>query len=214
MEKEAGNVEEARALFRKATEADPRNAPSWQAWALMEKEAGNVAEARRLFRKETEVNPVHVPLWQAWALMEKEAGNVEVARALFRKATEVNPTDASLWQAWALMEWMKGRRAEAALTLCEQALRHLHERRDRAALLVVKARVLAALGRDEEAEAAFREALRLDRRNPHNHWHFANFLAARHRYGEANEHRCAILELRRVPRWMREKAQRYCKRRR
>ncbi len=171
-------------------------------------------EARRLFQKATAANPNDALSWQAWALMEKEAGNVEEARALFRKATEVNPPDAPSWQAWALMEWKEGKGAEASLTLCERALRHLRGRRDRAHLLVVKARVRAALGRDEEAETAFREALRLDGRNPHNHWHFANFLAARHRYGEANEHRCAILELRRAPRWMREKAQRYCKRRR
>ncbi len=215
MEKEAGNLDEARRLFRQATDADPRNAPSWQAWALMEKEAGNLDEARRLFRKGVEADPTHAPLWQAWALMEqKEAGHLDKARRLFRKATDADPRNAPSWQAWALMEWKRGEGAEAALALCERALRHLRGGRDRAALLVVKARVLAALGRDGEAEAAFREALRLDGRNPHNHWHFARFLAARHRDDEANEHHCAILGLRRVPRWMRAKARHYCKRRR
>ncbi len=215
MEKEAGNLDEARRLFRKGVEADPTHAPLWQAWALMEqKEAGNLDEARRLFRKATDADPRNAPSWQAWALMEQKEGNLDEARRLFRKATDANPTDAPSWQAWALMEWRRGEGAEAALALCERALRHLRGGRDRAALLVVKARVLAALGRDGEAEAAFREALRLDGRNPHNHWHFARFLAARHRDDEANEHHCAILGLRRVPRWMRAKARHYCKRRR
>ncbi len=178
------------------------------------REAGEAELARTLLRQATELTPGNPVPFQVLALMEKEAGHVEEARDLFRKGVRADPSHAPLWQAWALMEWKEGEGAEATLTLCERALRHLRRRRDRADLLVVKARVLAALGRDEEAETAFREALGLDRRNPHNHWHFANFLAARHRYAEANEHRCAILELQRAPRWMREKAQRYCKRRR
>jgi len=38
----------ARELFKISSEADPKNAHTWQAWALMEKEAGNVRDANRL----------------------------------------------------------------------------------------------------------------------------------------------------------------------
>ncbi len=202
-------------LFALATTLQPDNPFTWHTRAMWEWKMGKGAEeARRLLRKGVEADPTDAVSWQAWALLEKEEGRVEEARRLFRRATEADPADAPSWQAWALMEWRRGEGAEAALTLCERALRHLRGGRDRAALLVVRARLLADLGRDGAAEAAFREALRLDGQNPHNHHFFADFLAARHRYDEANEHRCAILELRRVPRWMREKARRYCKRRR
>jgi len=113
LEKEAGNHEEARRLFEKGVEADPRHAPVWQAWALMEKELGEYEEARRLFEKGVEANPKSAPTWQAWALMEKELGNYEEARRLFEKAAEVDPNDPFTWQAWALMEKELGNYEEA-----------------------------------------------------------------------------------------------------
>ncbi len=187
MEKEAGNVKEARRLFRKATEVDPRHAPSWQAWALMEKEEGNFEEARRLFLKGVEADPHHASLWQAWALMEKEVRDFEEARRLFRKGVEADPGDAPSWQAWALME-LRQRRVEEALALCETALKHLHRRRDRAVILDLRAQALAALHRDEEAEATFREALALDEHDAHLRYHFVRFLMKQGRYEESMQH--------------------------
>ena len=82
------NIEFSRVLFKISSEADPKHAPVWQAWALMEKEADNVGEldtqysARWLFRKGTEADPKNAHVWQAWALMEKEADNVGEANRL------------------------------------------------------------------------------------------------------------------------------------
>ena len=81
-------LEDARRLFHVATEADPGDAPTWQAWALMEKEANNVGDinkpgtARFLFNKGTEANPGHAHTWQAWALMEFETGEFSEAERL------------------------------------------------------------------------------------------------------------------------------------
>jgi tetratricopeptide (TPR) repeat protein/energy-coupling factor transporter ATP-binding protein EcfA2 len=122
--KRRGRSADARQLFRAATNADPHDAHSWQAWALMEKEQGNVGDtvtplsgtARYLFKKGTDADPHNAHLWQAWALTEKEQGNVGdiaaplpgTARFLFKKGTDTDPHDAHLWQAWALMEKEQG----------------------------------------------------------------------------------------------------------
>ena len=114
--KRRGRVEEARRLFKAATEADPHDAPTWQAWALMEKDANNIGAidqpgtARFLFNKGIEADRHNAPSWQAWALMEKDANNIGAidqpgtARFLFNKGTEADPHHAPVWQAWALME--------------------------------------------------------------------------------------------------------------
>ena len=83
-----GNIPEARRLFQLASQADPKNAPVWQAWALMEKELGNIPEARRLFQLASQADPKDAPVWQAWALMEAQDGHPETAEVLLRKALE------------------------------------------------------------------------------------------------------------------------------
>ena len=111
--KRMGDVNTARILFNESTRANPTNAPTWQAWALMEKELGNYSEARRLFKESTMAAPLDAPSWQAWALMEKELGNIDEAHSLFKEATIAVPQDAPSWQAWALMKREHGDYDEA-----------------------------------------------------------------------------------------------------
>ncbi|HSS78430.1 MAG TPA: SIR2 family protein, partial [Thermoanaerobaculia bacterium] len=110
------DFEQARHLFRVAAETDPRQVPTWQAWARLEVRAENVGAtdqphtARWLFKKATEADPKNAPSWQAWALLERDEENVgatdqpHTARWLFKKATEADPKHAPSWQAWALLE--------------------------------------------------------------------------------------------------------------
>ncbi|MBE9595155.1 MAG: tetratricopeptide repeat protein, partial [Proteobacteria bacterium] len=70
------------------TEADPTNAPSWQAWAIMERDNGDVEEARRLFKKGTEANPTYAPVWQAWAILEKKQKNYPQAIQVYLNAAK------------------------------------------------------------------------------------------------------------------------------
>ena len=51
MERDDGNVPKARELFEKGSKADPSDAPTWQAWALMERDEGNVPKARELLKE-------------------------------------------------------------------------------------------------------------------------------------------------------------------
>jgi len=80
-----GRIAAARRLFQQASQADPKDAPTLQAWALMEKEQGDIAEARRLFQQASQADPKHAPVWQAWALMEAQDGHPETAEALLRR---------------------------------------------------------------------------------------------------------------------------------
>jgi Tfp pilus assembly protein PilF len=50
-EAKVGRCEEARALFRKALEADSRHLPAIQAWAQMEWGLGEVAKGRELYER-------------------------------------------------------------------------------------------------------------------------------------------------------------------
>ena len=188
LEKEQGDMAKARELFQKAVQADPNHAPSYQAWALLEKEQGDIAKARKLFQQAVEADPKHAPSCQAWALLEKEQGNFDRARDLFQKAVQVDPKHAPSYQAWALLEARQGR-PEEALRILEQGLARVRRRRWRALLHSAQGSVLARQGRYDRAEAAFREALRLNPRNPLTHYHYAmGLLLPQGRLDEACEH--------------------------
>ncbi len=92
----------------RAAEADPKNAPTLQAWALLEKEQGQIDRARQLFARAAEADPKHAPTLQAWALLEKEQGQIDRARQLFARAAEADPKHAPTLQAWALLEKEQG----------------------------------------------------------------------------------------------------------
>jgi tetratricopeptide (TPR) repeat protein len=72
-------------LFERATQADPSNAPAWQAWALLEKELRRYEEARRLFERATQADPNDPVAWQAWALLESQLGRHDEAERLLRQ---------------------------------------------------------------------------------------------------------------------------------
>jgi hypothetical protein len=98
----AGRSDDARRLFQASTEADPHDAPTWQAWALMEKDANNIGDtktpgtARFLFNKGTEADPHNAPTWQAWALMELQLGEIAEANRLSDAGLILCPTAPEL----------------------------------------------------------------------------------------------------------------------
>jgi tetratricopeptide (TPR) repeat protein len=111
-EKDLGNINQARALFKKGTSLNRSDAALPQAWALMEESLGNLEEARRLFKKASRADSKHLYVWQAWGCMEQRANNVEVARELFQHGVWAAPPRAKatsmVFQAWALLEQNEG----------------------------------------------------------------------------------------------------------
>jgi tetratricopeptide (TPR) repeat protein len=86
-----GCIAEARRLFQQASQADPKNAPTWQAWAILEKEQGNIDEARRLFQQAIQADPKNAPTLQAWAILEKEQGTLTKPAASSSRPSRPTP---------------------------------------------------------------------------------------------------------------------------
>lgn len=103
-ERKAGNIAEARRLFRKGADANPNHVYIWQAWGIMEQRCRNYGAARDYFRKGVQVNPKSAPTWSAWARMEAELGRIEEARRLYQRATQADCSHARSLQAWAVLE--------------------------------------------------------------------------------------------------------------
>lgn len=111
-EKNIGNIEQARALFKQGTSMNRSDAALPQAWALMEESLGNLEDARALFRQASRADPKHLYVWQAWGCMEQRANNIEEARELFQQGVWAAPPRARdttlIFQAWALLEQNEG----------------------------------------------------------------------------------------------------------
>lgn len=107
-EKKARNVAEARRLFQKGAEANPKHIYIWQAWGIMEQRCKNFDAAREYFRKGLEADPTSAPTWNAWARLEAERGEIDEARRLYQRATEADCRHAQSLQAWAVLEGKQG----------------------------------------------------------------------------------------------------------
>jgi len=67
MEEEDGeDLAEARRLFGKATEADPRMTHAWQAWGMLELRQGDFSQARRLFQSAVWATPANSDACVVW----------------------------------------------------------------------------------------------------------------------------------------------------
>lgn len=109
-----GNIDQARFLFTRSAESQPRDKYIWQTWACFEEDQGNIARARQLFERGVIVHGGSVVgIWQAWGMLEFRAGNLDAARRLFSRGTHVDSTDAATWAAWGRLEAIAGNPVEA-----------------------------------------------------------------------------------------------------
>ncbi|MCX7681134.1 MAG: tetratricopeptide repeat protein, partial [Anaerolineae bacterium] len=160
-EKEQGKVAEARGLFRRASEADPKHAPTLQAWALLEKEQGEIEAARALFRRASKADPKHAPTWEAWALLEKGQGRLDQACRLLEDGLQRVAERRDRARLLSILGSLLAdqRRYQEAEAHFRQAL-DLHEH-DPLTHYHFAVRVLLPTGRREEACKHLRRALEL-----------------------------------------------------
>jgi tetratricopeptide (TPR) repeat protein len=126
----ADDLQAARALFAKGTQAHPRDAAIWQSWALVEaRRAKDVEKARKLFAAALHADPQHLAAWQAWAMLEADASRggsgIEEARKLFQRAVWAAPDSPDIgrvWHAWATAEFTYARDLERARRCCQLGL--------------------------------------------------------------------------------------------
>ncbi|KAJ8605139.1 hypothetical protein CTAYLR_000470 [Chrysophaeum taylorii] len=84
----AGRVDAARRLFRRAVEANPRNAASYAAWAKVE-EHERPRDARRFYAAAHAAHPSNTRALTSWARFELRQGNASAAVEILHKATRV-----------------------------------------------------------------------------------------------------------------------------
>ncbi|KAG7337372.1 tetratricopeptide repeat protein [Nitzschia inconspicua] len=124
-----GDIDAARDLLRRGTEANKRHAPVWQAWGVLETREGNSEEARNIFQQgiwacaqltggqSGGYNCAR--LWQAWGVLEAAEGDYAAARRCFSRALDADNRNMAAMTAWTLMEEKLGNVEDA---------RHLYER--------------------------------------------------------------------------------------
>ena len=165
MEQKQGNIEQARELFQRGTQADPTSAPTWQAWALMEQQQGNIERARELFQRGTQADPTSAPTWQAWALMELQTDPacalVLLDQALQTVHARRERAALNCTRGRALARLQRFSEAEEAI---QESLR-LDERNSHTHYFYAS-EVLEPQGRPDEACGHYRRALELGPRKP------------------------------------------------
>ena len=107
MEKRAAKNTTARALFARASVADPSDAATWLQWGQFERRVSGPDAARVRFAQGLEKSsptPYQQHLYQAWATMEAAEGRAEEARDLFQRGVLAYPRAAPLWLEFGLFE--------------------------------------------------------------------------------------------------------------
>ncbi len=104
LECKAGNIRQARELFHKAFEVDPKCSAAWLQLGVMEANAENWDKAKECFETVLKFDNRNSRVLQAYALMESKRpdGNSREVIGLFEKALRANPRDGGVLQAYGL----------------------------------------------------------------------------------------------------------------
>ncbi|PXF41568.1 PsbB mRNA maturation factor Mbb1, chloroplastic [Gracilariopsis chorda] len=117
-ERTAGHIDEARQLFVKATENNPRYMAPWVSWGLLEKSQNNLERACKIFEEaatRAEEEGIKAPyLFQTWGRIEElQRGRPDAAAEIFSRGVRIAPGSGSLWGSWGLLEHRRGNHEKA-----------------------------------------------------------------------------------------------------
>ncbi len=150
-----GRLDEAIAHFEEARRIRPDHAPTLSNLGVALQGKGRIGEAIGLYREAVKANPSHVEAWFNLGNALEKTGDVEGAVVAFREADRLEPGDPTI-----------GPRLAAALEKARSGIpsRPRTEASPEALASFERANDLRARGRLGEAEALYREAIRLDPR--------------------------------------------------
>lgn len=154
------HYDEALLAYRQAIEAAPRSAWAHRVMGTRLLRWGRAELAIGPLRRSLELDPSHAETWNALALAENAAGDVEAAEADFRRGIARDARHPGLRLGLAALLVNTERYADA-LAIYDDIVR---ERPSFAPAHVGRGILLHQLGREDEAEAAFVEAVRVARR--------------------------------------------------
>jgi tetratricopeptide (TPR) repeat protein len=165
LERDSGNLAEARRLFQQAIEAG--RTPEQTAKALtdlgwIETQDGNPDKGRRLYQQAIELGTPSQKdqLLNVWGLLEKGVGNAEKARGLFKRAIESGRWGLVLAASWnlAVVEVEAGN-LEEVRRLLQQATEADGPPERKADGLMYWADVERGVGNDERARQLYKQVL-------------------------------------------------------
>lgn len=156
----------ARQMFKRGSEADPRNYYVWHVWGTLEKECRRFKIARECFRRGVESNPNNAATYVIWGGLEDMLGNVNKAVALFERARIANPRNTHTYVSHALALEKLGN-PEKAIELLQTAIEiRPHDAAPRQMLGLIESR----RGNVERAREYFQESLKVNERHGPT-WH-------------------------------------------
>ncbi len=133
--KRQGELKMAHDLFARAAEADPRHAPTLQAWALLEKEQGRVEEARALLERglqQVTARRGRAILLSTLGGFLAEQGDLATAERHFQEALRLDEKDPLAHYHFAMRVLLPaGRREEACRHLARAHALRARKPRDR-----------------------------------------------------------------------------------
>ena len=96
MLEDAGEVEGAWALLRRAAVANPRAPEVFYAWGAVEQRAGNAEAARQLFQRALALNPNSADTLSSLAVISMEQGKLDEAQAYLATAARSDPSSLAV----------------------------------------------------------------------------------------------------------------------
>ena len=172
----AGRLDEAEALYRRALEAQPRNAHALHLLGVILYQKGRAAEAVRLLLEAVALAPMRADFFNHLGMARKASGRLDEAIAAYRQSTALNPAyaEAHYNLGNALQE---GQRFEDAVASYRRVLEIVPEH---AETLNNLGNALTELGRDGAAQC-FERAVAANPRYPEA---LANLAATRVEAGD------------------------------
>lgn len=178
----AGREHEAAFAFKRSSDLDPSWAPPLVNLGALMQRLGRHRRARALYRQALALDPGSAAAHYNLGLLCRDLGDLAGAERAFSDALGADPGHAQARRELALVCAERGDTTNA-IALLEAELRSA--RRPEAAVYTNLGVVYARAGDFERAEAAFRQALRLEPSQPRALGNLAQLLARAGRYPEA-----------------------------
>jgi cellulose synthase operon protein C len=151
-------------LLQRATRARPDDAASWLLLGEIHKAFGKAAEARQSYEQALasgKDKPTRSRALRALADLALAAGDIEAANRYFKQFLEIDPRNAQLWIEHG-DAMLAAKRPEGAVTSYGEAEKLLAgDPAKRVEVVARRGQAFEALGRDEDAKAEYRRAIKL-----------------------------------------------------
>jgi tetratricopeptide (TPR) repeat protein len=108
-----GNTGEAESYYKRAIEADPKDAVALNSYAVFLEGKGNTEEAESYYKRAIEADPKDAVALRNYALVRERKGNTEEAENYYKKAIEADPKYALALVCCANLLERKGHTEEA-----------------------------------------------------------------------------------------------------